>query len=62
VHLGEATGNKTDLYFLADFDKQVGASDRIGEVFSADIYYAYRSGRGTHERTPQRPTWAIPVR
>eukprot|EP00040_Diaphanoeca_grandis_P042300 m.1176 g.1176 ORF g.1176 m.1176 type:complete len:590 (-) comp572_c0_seq1:129-1898(-) len=43
VHLGEATGNSTDLYFLVDFDAQVSKANTIGEKFSADIYYAYRS-------------------
>ena len=44
VHLGEATGNRTDLYFLVDFDQQVAQSFEVGEPFSADIYHAYRSG------------------
>jgi len=62
VHLGEATGNKTDLFFLADFDRQVGASDQIGEVFSADIYYAYRRGKDSRGRAPRPPEWAIPTK
>jgi hypothetical protein len=45
VHLGEATGNGTDLYFLVDFDSQVKQKDVVGETLSADIYYAYRRER-----------------
>jgi hypothetical protein len=45
VHLGEATGNRTDLFFLVDFDEQVRQSDSVGEKFGADIYYAYKQSK-----------------
>ena len=57
VHLGEATGNTTDLYFLVDFDHQVAAADKVGEPFSADIYYAYKGDRGSTGDAPRPPTW-----
>ena len=45
VHLGEATGNRTDLFFLVDFGKQVANANRIGESFGADIYHAFNRAK-----------------
>jgi hypothetical protein len=59
VHLGEATGNRSQLFFLVDFDSQVQGADTVGEVFSADIYYAYRSNGSP--RAPQCPHESDPV-
>lgn len=63
VHLGEATGNDTDLFFLVDFDDQVAHSDVVGETFSADIYYAYRGGdTDARGQVPVPPDWGQSVK
>eukprot|EP00035_Acanthoeca_spectabilis_P008920 m.160302 g.160302 ORF g.160302 m.160302 type:complete len:617 (+) comp14551_c0_seq1:538-2388(+) len=58
VHLGEATGNRSQLVFLVDFDEQVARSAAVGEVFGADIYFAFNraANRG------KVPEWARPSR
>lgn len=40
VHLGEATGNATHLYFLVTRDSQVQRASHTGEMFEKDIYFA----------------------
>lgn len=57
MHLGEATGNRSQLVFLVDFDEQVARSAAVGEVFGADIFFAFNraANRG------KVPEWAQPI-